>query len=100
MTSRTALHHYWLNDQEIRVLMRPMLGTGGFNTMVRHLQRIIQPDGKISLTDCEVGEILRIAGYGSGGVEGRMRVAFGRHLTAPFAARGPSDDAEQPQHEK
>lgn len=97
MGNRRAINTFLLNDREIALLMRPMLGAGGFNSAGRHIQQIIQPSGKISLTDCECGEIMRIARYalrtgGDGGVETRMRLGFGRHLGVPWVCEQRSLD--------
>jgi hypothetical protein len=86
---RQAVSTFFLNKQETALVKRPMNGKGGFNTFGRHLQRILKASGEITLTDCECGEIMRIARYamndgGNGGIEGRLRLAFGRHLAAPF----------------
>lgn len=71
-----------LQPDEIDLLMRPAVGQGGFQSLLRHLQgKLDQQTGQIELTDEDRGKICRHAyDYGNGGWENQLRAIFGHHL--------------------
>jgi len=81
---------FFLSPKEVRALLLPLNGEGGFQSFGKTLQGLLQEDGSITLTDEQVGRVFRLARYakGDGGFEGRMRTAFGRSLATPFIRGG------------
>lgn len=84
---KLARNVFWLSPKEVEILMRPMLGIGGMNTFLRTIQGLIQPDGQLTLTDDQLGEVTRMVLYtrspkSNGGAQRRFREAFRRHLGA------------------
>lgn len=71
-----------LNPAEQAALNRPLNGQGGFQSFGRSLQRALQPNGQIDLTDAQLGRVIRHIRYTTGGFESRLIDAFGRSLRA------------------
>ena len=71
-----------LDAAEIASLMQPVVGQGGFQSLLRHLQgKLDQQTGQIILTDADRGRICRHAyDYGNGGWENQLKSIFGNHL--------------------
>lgn len=82
MAKTTATTTLTLNAAEQTALNAPLAGTGGFQSFGRSLQRLLQSNGKITLTDAQLGRIVRHLTYGQGTFETRLRNAFGRNLRA------------------
>lgn len=79
-----------LSREEIEQLMRPVAGSGGWQSLLRKLQR--QVDGRrLALSEADSRRILRyILSYGSGGWQDRLALAAG---TARRPARRPARPA-------
>lgn len=60
--------------------MRPLNGRGGFQSFGRSLQRKLMANGDISLSDEQLGRVIRHIRYTTGGFESRLIDAFGRSL--------------------
>jgi len=71
-----------LSAAEIAELMHPIVGQGGFQGLLQHLQgKLNRQTGQIDLTDEDRGKICRYAfDYGNGGWEHQLKAIFGRHL--------------------
>ncbi|QGP78814.1 hypothetical protein [Sphingobium sp. CAP-1] len=77
---------FQLNPAEVAALQTPINGQGGLQSFGRALQRALNPvTGSITLSDAQVGRIIRHLGYGPGGFEGRLRTAFGRSILQALA---------------
>ncbi len=76
--------HYQLNRDEIAELDRPVNGTGGFESLLRRLQKQVNhATGEVKLTADDLAEIQRYAfDYDQGGFENRLLAIFGRVLGA------------------
>jgi hypothetical protein len=74
-----------LTPAEMAILNRPLNGTGGFQSFGRALQASLGTNGSISLTDAQVGRIIRHISNGPGGFEDRLKDAFGRSIREVFA---------------
>lgn len=77
-----------LNQQEISELMQAQTGRGGFQTLVRRLQRnILINQGSVLLDRRTLEKIIRYAfGYRNGGWQIKLRKIFGRTLRPLRAA--------------
>lgn len=66
-----------LSASDLDLLSRPVAGSGGWQSLLRKLQK--QINGKdLTLTDEDVAKILRyILSYGSGGWQDRLAAAAG-----------------------
>ena len=66
-----------LSAEEIEQLMRPVAGSGGWQSLLRKLQR--QVDGRrLALSESDSRRILRyILSYGSGGWQDRLALVAG-----------------------
>jgi hypothetical protein len=78
-----------LNREDLELLMRPVAGQGGWQSLLRKLQK--QIDGNtLTLTEDDSRRILRyILSYGSGGWQDRLAAIAGapaRRPSAPKAA--------------
>lgn len=76
-------HMLTLTDAQAALLEIPLEGEGGFQTFGRKLQSQIDRGGRktlITLTDEDVGKVIRYASYDKGGFEGRLARALGPHL--------------------
>ena len=72
-----------LTAAEQAEIMKPINGQGGLQSFGRQLQRQLnQQTGEISLTDSQIGRIVRHLTYGPGGFESRLRDAFARPIKA------------------
>ena len=72
-----------LTEEQAALLELPVEGTGGFQTFGRKLQSQIDRGGRgplLTLTNEDIGRVIRYADYGSGGFEGRLAMALGDHL--------------------
>lgn len=72
---------FTLDQSEAAELMKPLNGSGGFQSFGRKLQaRLDKGSNDIALTDSELGRIVRHMKYDAGTFQNRLRDAFGRHL--------------------
>ncbi|MCV2881698.1 hypothetical protein [Actibacterium sp. XHP0104] len=71
-----------LSAAEMDLLMQPIVGQGGDQGLLQHLQdKLDKSNGRIELTDEDRGKICRHAfDYGNGGWENQLKAIFGRHL--------------------
>lgn len=71
-----------LDKQEMSQLMRPIVGQGGWQSLLARLQALLdQNTGEITLSDEDRGCLCRYAfDYGNGGWESQLRQIFGKHL--------------------
>jgi hypothetical protein len=61
----------------------PAVGQGGFQSLIRTLQRQLNPaKGTMDLTDLQIGRLGRYMSYKPGGFEGRLAAALRRQLHA------------------
>lgn len=74
--------HYELNRAEIAELDRHVKGAGGFEGLIRRLQKQLNhATAEIKLTDKDLDDIQRYAfDYAQGGFEDRLVTIFGRVL--------------------
>ena len=70
----TSIYHATLNAEEASALMRPVNGSGGFQSLLRSLQKSFDPKtNEIVLTSDQVEKIRRYSkDYGAGGFEDRL----------------------------
>jgi hypothetical protein len=70
-----------LSELEMEALHRPVVGSGGFQSLLRRLQGNLL--GRTLLIDLDdVERVLRYASqYGEGGFQGRLRTALVRDIT-------------------
>lgn len=62
-----------LSDADRRRLMRPVNGSGGFQSLLRNLQLRLRSDGTLSLDGTTAERVKRYCTkYGSGGFQGRL----------------------------
>lgn len=59
---------------------KPVNGSGGYQTLLRHLQKFINSKNNLTVDDQLLGQIVRMCAYGSGGFQGRLRAAFRTHI--------------------
>ena len=76
---------FTLTAAEQAELQKPANGQGGHQTVMLMLQSKLQPDGTITLTDTELGRVVRYSGYAQGGFQNRFKDAFHRSITAAIA---------------
>ena len=71
-----------LNSMELTILRKPIVGQGGFQSMMNNLRaRADQSTGNIEISDDDLERIQRYAfQYGGGGFEARLRSIFERTL--------------------
>ncbi len=63
-----------LSPAQIAVIQKPVRGKGGFQVLLRRLQRQISSQGVLTATDQDVEKLLRYAfTYGQGGFEERIK---------------------------
>ena len=74
--------HYELTREELNELNRPVKGVGGFESLIRRLQKQVNhATAEIKLTDKDLDDIQRCAfDYKDGGFETRLVTIFGRVL--------------------
>jgi death on curing protein len=66
-----------LDPTELELLMREVVGEGGWNSLVRNLQKKANPDGTISLSSEEVERIRQYSqGHGPGGFQDRLKAVL------------------------
>jgi len=66
---------YQIPRKSQRLLRKPVLGTGGFQTLLRRLQKKITGMGRIQLTPEEIAKICKYSTkYGQSGYSGRLSV--------------------------
>ena len=67
---------------EVARLTQPVVGNGGFQSLLRDLQKKLnQQTDQIVLTDADRGRICRHAyDYGNGNWENQLKSIFGKHL--------------------
>lgn len=71
-----------LNQAELDALWQPIVGTGGFQTLLRRLRRKCdRPNGRLALSPRDMEQIPRYAfDYANGGWQGRLMATLGRTL--------------------
>lgn len=69
-----------LTQAERAELEKDVNGQGGYQILLRELQDQIQTDGSLTLDDEQLGRVVRMCRYGSGGFQGRLRSAFRLHV--------------------
>lgn len=76
-----------LNREDLQLLMRPVAGQGGWQSLLRKLQK--QIDGNtLTLTEDDSRRILRyILSYGSGGWQDRLAAIAGAPARRPRARK-------------
>ena len=74
--------HYELTREELAELLRPVKGVGGFENLIRRLQKQVNhATAEIKLTKKDLEDIQRCAfDYKQGGFEDRLVAIFGRVL--------------------
>jgi hypothetical protein len=64
-----------LSDADRERLMRPVNGSGGFQSLLRSLQPLLKSDGTLTLDATMTERVVRYSTkYGSGGFQGRLLV--------------------------
>lgn len=72
---------FHLTPAEAAALATLAAGSGGFQTLTIELQAQLKANGSITLSDAQVGAIVRAIGkYSKGGFQSRFRRAFGRSI--------------------
>ncbi len=73
----TSMTEIRLDPSELELLLREVAGEGGWNSLVRDLQKKVNPDGSMSLSTEEVEKIRKYAsGHGPGGFQERLKVVL------------------------
>ena len=68
-------------DDEVKELEKPANGQGGFQSLIKKLQGILdKQNGVLALTDAQIGTVVRYMSYKPGGFEGRLAAGFRRNL--------------------
>jgi len=63
-----------LTDEEVEGIKMAVRGEGGMQSLLRDLQRAIQPDNTVTLTPTQIHRIVKYtSNYGGGGFQGRLR---------------------------
>jgi len=76
-----------LNREDLELLMRPVAGQGGWQSLLRKLQKQIKGN-TLTLTVDDSRRILRyILSYGSGGWQDRLAAIAGAPATRPKARK-------------
>ncbi len=77
----TAKLRFKFTAAEVAAVNIPAVGQGGFQTLIRSLQKQLDPaTGEMDLTDAQVGKLVRYMSYKPGGFEGRLASALRRLL--------------------
>ena len=78
-----------LEPQDVELLLRPVVGKGGWQTLLRRLQK--QIDGRtLRLDERDTATLLKyILSYGSGGWQDRLAVAVGAETSKKKRRRTP-----------
>ena len=72
---------YLLNESEIRELMKPIKGDGGFQGLMKKLQGKYNLETReIEVSEEEINRIFKYVSYSEGGYESRLVEIFGRHI--------------------
>jgi hypothetical protein len=89
--------HYVLNRAELDELLRPVKGVGGFEGLIRRLQKQVNyGSSEIKLTAKDLDDIQRYAfDYEQGGFEDRLLKIFGRVLGPRLGREEPKDGDEK-----
>lgn len=62
-----------LDAAAVSALMRPVVGSGGFQSLLRALQKSLDQEGTLTLTPDLVARIAHyVKSYGEGGFQGRL----------------------------
>jgi hypothetical protein len=62
-----------LSSAAMEALMRPVVGSGGFQSLLRALQSNVSASGVLALSPSQVERIARyVQSYGQGGFQGRL----------------------------
>ena len=76
-----------LNREDLELLMRPVAGQGGWQSLLRKLQKQIKGN-TLTLTEDDSRRILRyILSYGSGGWQDRLAAIAGAPARRPKARK-------------
>jgi len=72
---------FTLTQAEMAEIQKSINGQGGHQTLMRKLRgQLNQQTGEITLTDADIGKIMRYADYSQGGFQDRFKKAFRRNL--------------------
>ena len=63
-------------------LAKTVNGQGGYQTLLRELYPLVHASGDLTIDDDQLGRIVRMCAYGSGGFQGRLRAAFKSHVNS------------------
>ena len=64
-------------------LGRDVVGEGGHQSFLRELRsKVDAQTGGITLTDAQLGRVVRYAGYSQGGFQNRFKDIFGEQISA------------------
>ena len=74
-----------LTQAENAELAKAVNGQGGYQTLLREIRPLVQPNGSLTIDDEQLGRIVRMCAYGSGGFQGRLRKAFKSHVRSLMA---------------
>ena len=79
-----------LKPDEIAELDRPVVGVGGFQSLIRRLQKQVNhATGEIKLSDDDLTNIQHFAfDYEEGGFQNRLLLIFGRALGSQLGREG------------
>lgn len=69
-----------LTQAEQAELRKAVNGQGGYQTLLRELLPLVQSNGSLTIDDEQLGRIVRMCAYGTGGFQGRLRTAFKPHV--------------------
>jgi len=74
--------NFKLTQAEQAELQKAVNGQGGYQTLLRELLPLVQSNGSLTIDDEQLGRIVRMCAYGTGGFQGRLRSAFKAHVRA------------------
>jgi hypothetical protein len=69
-----------LSQAERAEIDKNVNGQGGYQTLLLELQEQLKPDGTLTVDDEQLGRLVRMCRYGSGGFQGRLKAAFRNHV--------------------
>lgn len=69
-----------LTQSEQAEIQKSLNGQGGYQTLLSELQGQLKSNGTLTIDDEQLGRIVRMCCYGSGGFQGRLKAAFRNHV--------------------
>ncbi len=69
-----------LTANERSEIDKAIKGQGGYQTLLHELQSRITAENLLTIDDEQLGRVVRMCAYGSGGFQGRLRSAFRNHV--------------------